>query len=176
MVASFTSNAGGLWVLPLVFSGIAALFGYVFSLASYRPRGERWVLVPAMLMFVASLFLANIGGHSLWLTAFGETLHCKVVGVESHSSRRSPTSYSNKLECGDRKLDYHPTMYRTAHEPGSEMDIVVDRTGFVRNLEPDKVTAGRSLLLLLCVLMNAAFILFVARRPVRTAAPTSGEA
>ncbi|KJK47469.1 hypothetical protein UK23_20090 [Lentzea aerocolonigenes] len=42
----------------------------------------------------------------------------------------------------------------------------------VDSLEPDKTTLMYGLLLPLAVLLNAAFILFVARRPVREPSPT----
>ncbi|SMD23971.1 hypothetical protein [Lentzea albidocapillata] len=81
--------------------------------------------------------------------------------------RRSPNTYSNELQCGDRKVTYLPSMYREVHEVGAEMDIVVDKSGFVPNLEPDKVGLGHSLALL----MNAAFIFLVAWFPVRSPVP-----
>ncbi|MEU7479196.1 hypothetical protein AB0A63_24635 [Lentzea sp. NPDC042327] len=167
MVLSFTANAGGLWAIPLVVLGIAAFFGYVWSLASYRPNGGRWVVVPAMALFFASLVLGNIGGHSLWLSAFGETVRCNVVEVQSHKHTRSPTTYSNTLDCGGRQLSYRPTTGHEVADVGARLSVVVDRTGFVSNLEAAKVNLGHSLLFPLGLLVNAAFIAFVARRPVR---------
>lgn len=62
-------------------------------------------------------------------------------------------------------------MYREVHEVGTEMDIVVDTTGVVPGLEPDKGGLGHSLMLLVALLMNAAFIFFVAWLPVHSPVP-----
>lgn len=165
VAASFLVMAVGKAVIIIAFAGLACVIGYAVVLGNYRQ--EKWPGLAALVIGIATLFPANIGGHSLWLTAFGETLHCKVISVESHLNRRSPTTYSNKLQCGGRQLDYHPTMYRSVKNPGLEMDVVVDRTGLVPNLEPGKVGLGHNLLFLLAVGMNAGLILLVARLPIR---------
>lgn len=175
MLVAFTSNAGGLWAIPLVLLGIAAMFGYVFPLATYRPQGEKWVFVPAMLIFFATGFLANAGGHSLWLSVVGETVHCRVDDVERHSSTRGSASFSNTLVCGDKKLKYSPTNFRSAKPINTETNFVIDKTGFVGILEPDQVSWKYNLIFLAGLLMNAAFMLLVARLPNRQQVPAAEE-
>jgi hypothetical protein len=165
----------GVWPVPLmIFVGLPAFVGYWLPLGSYRPRGAL-VVITAMLLFATTSFLANIGSHSLWLTKFGETVHCQVDNVERHKSTRGSDTFSNDLTCGDRKLTYLPTKFRSAKPVGTEMDLVVDKTGFVGSLEPDQVTWKYNLLLL-GVLMNAVFMLLVALLPARAPAPAESEA
>lgn len=52
----------------------------------------------------------------------------------------------------------------------------MDKTGFVRELEPGKVNLGFNLLFLLAVLMNSVLIFLVARLPVRKPEPAATEA
>lgn len=175
MLGSFLIMTVGKAVIVVAFAVAVCWLGYVYTLMGYRPKSSKWEFLPVLVLGVATLFPANIGGHSLWLTAYGETLHCKVVSIDAVPSRTSPTTYKNKLQCGDRQLEYHPSMYRSAQKPGTEMDIVVDRTGVVPDLEPDKVTPGRSLLLLLALLMNGALIFLIAWLPVREPEPAVEE-
>jgi hypothetical protein len=171
IAGSFLIMAVGNAVIVVAFALAILWLGYVFTLTGYRPKTSRWELLPAMALGIVTIFPANIGSHSLWLTAYGETLHCKVTSIETHVHRRSPNTYSNELQCGDRRVTYQPSMYREVHEAGAEMDIVVDKTGFVPNLEPDKVGLGHSLMLLVALLMNAAFIFLIAWLPVREPVP-----
>jgi hypothetical protein len=175
MIICFLGNAYdhglGVWPVPLmIFVGLPAFIGYWLPLGSYRPRGGLVVLT-AMLLYATTSFLANIGSHSLWLTKFGETVHCRVVNVERHQSTRGSDTFSNNLTCGGRKLSYSPTTFRSAKTVGAEMDVVVDRTGFVGSLEPDQVTWKYSVLLILGLLANAGFMLLVALLPAREPAP-----
>ncbi|MFJ8963818.1 hypothetical protein ACIRG5_30955 [Lentzea sp. NPDC102401] len=151
----------------MAFAMLVCLIFYIPIVGGYRPKPSRWAGIPAMVIGIVTIFPSNIGSHSLWLTAFGETLHCKVISIQEHPGRRGPTTYSNELRCGDRQVHYTPTSSHSAQDPGTEMDIVVDKTGFVPNLEPDKVGLGHSLMLLLAVLMNGAFVFLVAWLPVR---------
>ncbi|MFI6096941.1 hypothetical protein ACIA8G_15370 [Lentzea sp. NPDC051213] len=175
MLGSFLIMAVGKAVIVVAFALMICWLGYVYTVLGYRPKTSKWELLPAMALGIITLFPANIGSHSLWLTAYGETLHCTVTSIETHVNRRSPNSYSNELRCGDRQVHYTPSMYRSAQKPGSEMDIVVDRTGFIPSLEPDKVALWRNLLLLLAVLMNAVFFFLVAWLPVREPEPAVEE-
>jgi hypothetical protein len=175
MAVSFMLNAYDsetrIWPIPLVFLAIPALICYAVPLANYRPKGEKWVLLPAIVVFVASVFPANIGGHSLWLSVFGDIVHCRVDKVVRHKSTRGSDTFSNDLVCGDRKLTFRPTKFRSVKAVGTEMDLVVDRTGFVGGLEPDQVSTTYNLIFVLGLLMNGAFMLLVARRPVRDPLP-----
>lgn len=170
-VGSFLIMAVGKAFIVVAFAVAIWWVLYVITLAKYRPKSSKWAGLTAMVIGLATLFPAHIGGHSLWLSAFGETLHCKVISIDSIPSRSSPTTYKNKLQCGDRQLEYHPSTYRSAQKPGAQMDIVVDRTGIVPNLEPDKVGPGNSLLFVLALLVNGVFIFLVARLPVREPVP-----
>lgn len=168
MVVCFLTNTGHMWVIAVIVAGgLPAFFGYIVGLASHRSKGEGWVILSAMAIFFLTIAPASIGSHSLWLTVFGDTLHCKVVSIETHKSTRSPNTYSNTLDCAGRKIDYKPSIYLEVLEPGSTMDIVVDRTGFLAPLEPERVGLGFNLFLLAGVLVNAAFMLLVARLPAR---------
>lgn len=175
IAGSFLIMAVGKAFIVVAFAVAICWVFYVITLGNYRPKSSKWAGLTAMALGIATLFPANIGGHSLWLTAYGETLHCKVVSIDAVPSRTSPTTYKNKLQCGDRQLEYHPSMYRSAQKPGTEMGIVVDKTGVVPNLEPDKVTPGHSLLLLLALLMNGALIFLIAWLPVRAPEPAVEE-
>ncbi|GAB2819074.1 hypothetical protein GCM10027200_18300 [Lentzea nigeriaca] len=166
MAAVFMSHAGGPWLILLVAVSVATFIVYLGALAGYRPKGEKWAIVPTMLILFASFVLTYIGSHSLWLTAFGETVHCKVIDIETHKSGKGST-LSNNLDCNGRKSDHVPSWSNYVQKPGTEMDIVVDKKGFVGSLEPDEVTPGHNLLLLGVVLLNAALMLLVARLPVR---------
>lgn len=173
VLAGFLIMAVGNAVIVVAFAAMACLIGYTIILGNYRP--EKWPFVVTLLIGVATFFPAHIGSHSLWLTTFGETLHCSVISIESHPGRRSPTTYSNKLQCADRQLNYVPTMYHSVQKPGTEMDIVVDRTGVAPNLEPAKVGLGHNLLFLLAVLMNGVLIFLVVWLPVREPTPATDE-
>lgn len=168
-VTGFLSSTGKLWlVLPLGFLSMAALPLFIASLGSYRPRTERWMLIPAIVLFIGSLFPAGIGGHSLWLTAFGETVHCRVDSINRHSSSRGADRFSANLVCGgDRKVRFFPTNFRKVKPVNTEMDVVVDRTGFFGSLEPDEVSWRYNLFFLVGLLVSGGFIFLVAWLPVR---------
>ncbi|WP_434439364.1 hypothetical protein [Lentzea sp. E54] len=164
----FLSNTGQIGlIIPLGFLSMAALPFWVIALGDFRPKGERWVAIPALLIFVGSLFPAGIGGHSLWLTAFGETQHCRVESIERHHSSRGSDSFSADLLCGDRKLTFFPTNFREVKPVNTEMDVVTDKTGFFTSIEPDQVSWRYNLFFLAGLLVTAAFMLFVAWLPVR---------
>lgn len=167
-VTGFLSSSGKLAViLPLGFLSMAALPLFIASLGNYRAKAERWMLIPAVVIFIGSFFPASIGGHSLWLTAFGETVHCRVDEVVRHKSTRGSDSFSADLVCGDRKLTFFPTRFRKVKPVNTELDVVVDKTGFFGSLEPDQVSWRYNLLFLVGLLISGGFIVLVARLPVR---------
>lgn len=167
IAGSFLIMAVGNAFIVVAFATMISWVFYVVALGNYRPKPSKWAGVTAMVVGFATFFPAHAGSHSVWLSAFGETLHCKVISIDAHQHRRSPDTYSNQLQCGDRQLKYTPTTSHSAQQPGTEMDIVVDKTGLVPNLEPGKVGLGHNLLLLLALLMNGVFIFLVAWLPVR---------
>lgn len=175
IAGSFFFMAVGKAFILVAFAVAACLIFYVLAAGGYRPKPSRWAGLPAIVIGIVTVFPSNVGSHSLWLTAFGDNLHCDVISVQEHPGRRGPMTYSNELRCGDRQVHYTPTSSHSAQKPGAEMDLVVDRTGFVPHLEPDKVGPGRSLMLLVALLMNAAFIFLVAWLPVREAVPAEAE-
>jgi hypothetical protein len=170
--AGFLSSTGKLVViLPLAFLSLAALPFYLGSLLNYRSGKERWVFTPGLLIFVGSLVPASIGGHSVWLTTFGETLHCRVENVERHPSSRGSDSFSADLLCGDRKLTFFPAKSRPVKPVSTELDVVVDKTGFFGTLEPEQISWRYNLLFLAGLLASGGFIFLVAWLPVREPAP-----
>ncbi|SDN94381.1 hypothetical protein [Lentzea jiangxiensis] len=130
-------------------------------------------MVPALAVFVGSLFPAGIGGHSVWLTAFGETLRCRVDAVERHPSSRGADSFTTHLRCGDRELELSPTGARKAKPVGAELDVVVDGTGFFTSLERDEVSWLHNALFAIGLLGSARFVLLVVRLPVRRPEPAA---
>jgi hypothetical protein len=165
VAAGFLIMAVGNAFIIVAFAGMACLVGYTITLGNYRQ--EKWPFLTTLVLGFATFFPAHVGSHSVWLSAFGETVHCKVISIVEVPHRTSPNTFKNKLQCGERQLDYTPTSYHSAQKPGTEMDLVVDKMGVVPNLEPDKVGLGYNLLFVLAVLMNAAFIFLVAWLPVR---------
>lgn len=99
--------------------------------------------------------------------AFGKSERCKVISVDSHPSSSGSTQWSNELDCGDRTLTYWPSLGYSVEDVGHEVDVVVDKVGFVRELEQGKVNLELDLLFLFAVLMNGVLIFCVARLPVR---------
>jgi hypothetical protein len=173
IAGAFLFMAVGKAFILVTFAMLVCLIFYILTVGGYRPKPSRWAGLPAMALGIITIFPANIGSHSLWLTVYGETLRCKVTSIDTHVHRRSPNTYSNGLQCGDRQVTYHPSMYRDVYKVGAKMDIVVDKTGFVPNLEPDKVGLGHSLMLLLAGLMTGVFVFLVAWLPVREPVPTT---
>ncbi|GHH46329.1 hypothetical protein [Lentzea cavernae] len=173
IASSFLLMAVGKAFILVALAMVVCLIFYVLDAGSYRPRPSRWAGLPAMAIGIITIFPANVGSHSLWLTTFGETAHCRVISIQEHPGRRGPTTYSNELQCGDRQLHYSPTSSHSAQDPGTEMDVVIDRTGVAGNLEPDEVGLAQNLLLLLAVLMNGVFLFLVAWLPVRDPAPAT---
>ncbi|MET9224914.1 hypothetical protein [Lentzea sp. NPDC003310] len=163
-------------VVGLGFLSMVALAAWVIALGRLRPSTERWMIVPELLVFVGSLFPAAIGGHSVWLSVFGETAHCRVDTVERHPSTRGSDSFTAGLRCGDRMLELAPTKAQGVKPVGTELDVVVDRTGFFTNLERDEVSGWRNVLFLVGLLISAGFLALVALLPVRRPESTERQA
>ncbi|WP_439661351.1 hypothetical protein ACSHWB_07535 [Lentzea sp. HUAS TT2] len=167
VVGSFLpTTAASELLIVFILATVACLIGYGATLSGYR-RPERWPMFAGLAIGVVTVFAVNIGGHSLWLTALGESKQCKVISIDSHSSSRGATQWSNELDCGDRTLTYWPSLGYSVEDVGHEVDVVVDKAGFVRELEQGKVNLGLDLLFLFALLMNAAFAFCVAWLPVR---------
>ena len=164
-VAGFMIGMPGLVPVVAVPSIIlcAVLAGY--AMLKLRPGTTSIVAAPVAVFAVTALSAA--GSHSLWLTAFGERVAgCAVVSVNEHTSRRSPTSYSNDLMCGSRRIASHfPDGGQDVRKPGERVDLVIDRTGVVRVLEPSEVTWWRNVLVPTAAAAGVAFVLVALKRP-----------
>ncbi|MFC3891362.1 hypothetical protein ACFOWZ_07725 [Lentzea rhizosphaerae] len=167
VAAGFLIMAVGKAFIAVAFATTIVWVFYVIALGNYRPKPSKWAGITAMVVGFATFFAAHVGSHSVWLSVFGETVHCKVISVDTVPSRTSPSKYHSKLQCGDQQRVHIADSYKSAPQPGTEMDVVVDRTGVVPDLEPREVGLGHNLLLLLALLMNGVFIFLVAWLPVR---------
>lgn len=163
-VAGFVFNGAGRWAMagaPIALVGWLALMP---CLERLRPKSSLDAWVGFMALFIP--LFTYMGGHSLWLTAFGERLtSCEVTAVNTHSNRRSPDSYTNDITCGDRKLVYTPSWGMKAKDEGERVDLVVDRSGFMLDLEPAKVTTSRNLLVPLAAAWGVGSVLLVLKVP-----------
>lgn len=166
-LAGFVFNGSGRWALigaPVV---LVSWLGLMPCLERLRPTSslDAWV----GFMAVVIPLCMYVGGHSLWLTAFGERLTgCEITAVNTHANRRSPDSRTNDITCGDRKLVYTPSWGIDAKEKGETVDLVVDRLGFTLALEPAKVSTARNLLVPLAAAWGVGSVLLVLRAPRRT--------
>ncbi|WP_157528894.1 hypothetical protein [Nocardia sp. NRRL S-836] len=166
VVAGFVINTSGPapFVALLVVVACAALAGY--ALLKLRPASSGIVAPPLVVFALAALGFT--GGDSLWLTAFGDQVSCEVVSVNTHTSRRSPTSYSNDLMCGSQRIASHfPDNADQLGKPGDRVGLVIDRTGVVRVLAPSKVTWWRNLLVPAAAVLGATYVVLVVRLPRR---------
>ncbi|MEU7479195.1 hypothetical protein AB0A63_24630 [Lentzea sp. NPDC042327] len=90
------------------------LSGYLMAKA--RPGTTAVLAAPIAVLVVAAL--SGTGGHSLWLTVFGEKASWAVTAVNTHVGRRSPTSYSNSLACGAHRVEVHTPSSGKVNQPG----------------------------------------------------------
>lgn len=165
-IAGFVANGAGRWALICAPVVLLALLALVPCLERLRPKSSLDAWVGFLAVFIP--LFTFIGGHSLWLTVVGEHLRgCEVTSVDTHTHTRSPDSYTNDITCGDRKLVYTPSWGEDAKEKGQRVDLVVDRTGFTGDLEPEKVSAGRNLLVPLAVVWGVGSVVLVLRLPRR---------
>lgn len=163
-IAGFLANGAGRWALICAPVVLVSLLALIPCLERLRPKGSVDAWIGFMAVFIP--LFTYMGGHSLWLTAFGERLrNCEVTSVNTHTHRRSPDSYTNDITCGDRKLVYTPSWGVNAKEKGERVDLVVDRLGFTWNLEPAKVSAGRNLLVPLAAAWGVGSVLLVLKLP-----------
>ena len=164
--AGFVANGAGRWALicaPVVLVGLLAL---VPCLERLRPKSSLDAWVGFLAVFIP--LLTYVGGHSLWLTVAGEHLRgCEVTSVNTHTHTRSPDSYTNDITCGDRLLVYTPSWGVDVKEKGERVDLVVDRLGFTSDLEPEKVSVGRNLLVPLAVAWGVGSVVLMLKLPRR---------
>ncbi|MEU0882209.1 hypothetical protein ABZ345_26630 [Lentzea sp. NPDC005914] len=109
-----------------------------FATARLRPWSSTsaW----ALLVVVAIAFVSSVGMKSLWLSAYGETADgCLVTERSEHTSRRSPSTYTNELSCGSRQIHYRPSPGYTSKQVGERIDLVIDRTGLAGYAEPSTI-------------------------------------
>ncbi|MET9224913.1 hypothetical protein [Lentzea sp. NPDC003310] len=164
--AGFLTAMPGLTPLVVVPVGIACAFLAGFAMLKLRPNSTALLAAPLAVPAVIGLCVA--GSHSLWLTTFGERVRdCEVVSVNKHTGSKSATKYSNDLLCGARTVAAHfPAGGQDAvRKPGDRVDLVVDRVGIVRVLEPGDVTWWRNVLVPLAVVIGVAFVFAVLKRP-----------
>ncbi|SMD23972.1 hypothetical protein SAMN05660733_07503 [Lentzea albidocapillata] len=70
-MGSFLLMAVGKAFIVVALAMVVCLIFYVLDLGGYRPKPSRWAGLPAMALGIVTIFPANIGSHSLWLTAYG---------------------------------------------------------------------------------------------------------
>lgn len=119
------------------------------------------------MFFVA--ILTTHGSDSLWLSVSGAPVtRCAVTEVVPHQHRHN-VSYSNRLRCGDRTIDYYPSSGYDTGDVGARVALVVDPAGVFRPVEPGKVSATRNFLLLLAALVASGFAVAVLMTSARRA-------
>jgi len=165
-VSGFVMNTRG--PVPLAALVIAVVCAASAGTAWMKLRpGSSAVVAPPLVVFAVAA-LSFTGSDSLWLTVFGERTSCEVVSVNTHTHRRSPTSYSNDLMCGSQRIAARfPEDDEQLGKPGDRLDLVFDRTGVVRELEPAKVTWWRNSLVIAAALAGAGFVVLAVRLPRR---------
>ena len=72
MLGSFLIMTVGKAVIVVAFAVAVCWLGYVHTLLGYRPKSSKWEFLPVLVLGIATLFPANIGSHSLWLTVYGK--------------------------------------------------------------------------------------------------------
>lgn len=174
-VSGFLPGMPGLAPLIVVPVGVVCVFLAGFAMLKLRPKSTGLLAAPLAVMVVTGLTV--VGGHSLWLTTFGDQVSgCEVISVNKHTSSRSPTSFSNDVMFGSQKVPSHfPPSQDELRKPGDRVDLVIDRTGVVRVLEPSELTWGRNVLVPVAAAVGVAFVLVVLQRrrwkPGKPAAP-----
>jgi hypothetical protein len=153
---------------PLIAVAVAILCAFLagFSVLKLRPGTTSLLAAPLAVLVVTGLSIA--GSHSLWLMLFGEHASaCEVISVNKHTGSRSPTSYSNDLMCGSQRISSHFPYggQDEVRKPGDRVDLIIDRTGLVRVLEPSEVSWWRNLLVPTAAATGVAFVLVVLKRP-----------
>lgn len=164
--AGFMTSMPGL--VPLVAVPVVILCAFVAGYAMLKLRPSSTSLLAAPIAVLVVTGLSVFGSGSLWLTMFGEhEKGCEVVSVNTHTSRKSPDSYSNDLMCRSRRVaDHFPDGGQDElRKPGDRVDLVVDVTGMVRVREPSGVTWWRSLFAPAAAVSGVAFVVVVLRLP-----------
>ncbi|GHH46310.1 hypothetical protein [Lentzea cavernae] len=163
-VSGFLTGMPGMAPLIAVPVVVVCAFAAGFAMLKLRPKSTGLLAAPLAVLAVAGL--CAFGGHSLWLTTFGDVSSCEVVSVNKHTSSKSPTSYSNDLLCGSQRIPSHfpsggqDELRRT----GDRVDLVLDRTGVVRVLEPAELAWWRNALVPIAAVVGVAFVLVVLKR------------
>jgi hypothetical protein len=163
-IAGFVTSLPGL--VPLVAVPVVILCAFVagFAMLKLRPGTTSLLAAPLAVFVVAGLTV--MGSHSLWLTMFGErATGCEVISVNEHTHRKSPTSYSNDLMCGSRRISRLSSDDQKVREPGDRVDLITDKVGVVGVLEPSEVSWWRNLLVPTAAATGVAFVLVVLKRP-----------
>lgn len=144
-VSGFLPGMPGLAPLIVVPVGVVCVFLAGFAMLKLRPKSTGLLAAPLAVMVVTGLTV--VGGHSLWLTTFG--------------SQKVPSHF--------------PPSQDELRKPGDRVDLVIDRTGVVRVLEPSELTWGRNVLVPVAAAVGVAFVLVVLQRrrwkPGKPAAP-----
>jgi hypothetical protein len=156
----------GMPVPKALFAVLIVVLGMLlagYAVVKLRPGTTGVLAAPIVVLVVAAL--SGTGGHSLWLTMFGDETSCEVTGVNTHVGRRSPTTYSNSLTCGSRHVDVHTPADGHVDQPGERTGLVLDRFGVLLPLEPAEVAWWRNVLVPTAAVTGAVFVLFVLRRP-----------
>jgi hypothetical protein len=164
-VAGLVTSLPGLVPLVAVPVVILCAFAAGFAMLKLRPSTTSLLAAPLAVFVVTGLTV--MGSHSLWLTMFGErATGCEVISVNEHTHRRSPTSYSNDVMCGSRRISrLSSDDDQEVREPGDRVDLIIDKVGVVGVLEPSEVTWWRNLLVPTAAATGVAFVLVVLKRP-----------
>ncbi|SER91251.1 hypothetical protein [Lentzea albida] len=165
-VAGFLVGMPGMAPLIAVPVVIVCVFAAGFAMLKLRPASTSVLAAPLAVIAVAGL--CAFGGHSLWLTAFGEHVpDCEVVSVNKHTSSKSATTFSNDLLCGSRTISSHSPAggQDELREPGDRVALVLDRTGSFRVLEPGEPAWWRNVLAPVAAALGVAFVVAVLRAP-----------
>lgn len=106
--AGFAFNGANRWAIVAAPVALVSWLALRSCLERLRPKSSVDAWVGFLALFIP--LFTYLGGHSLWLTAFGERLtDCEVTAVTTHTHRKSPDSFTNDITCGDRKLVYVPS-------------------------------------------------------------------
>ena len=87
VVAGFLTGMPGVAPLIAVPVVVVCVFAAGFAMLKLRPRSTSLLAAPLAVIVVAGL--CAFGGHSLWLTAFGELVpDCELISVNTHTSSK----------------------------------------------------------------------------------------
>ncbi|WP_329789318.1 hypothetical protein V1227_34020 [Lentzea sp. DG1S-22] len=164
-VCGFLTGMPGM--APLVAVPVVVLCAFLagFAMLKLRPNSSGLLAAPLAVLVVTGLSV--VGGQAAWLAVFGEQVPgCAVTSVNEHTGSKSATKYSNDLLCGERKIAAHfPAGGQDeVRGTGDRVDLVIDRTGVMRVLEPSEVTWWRTALVPISAVAGVAFVVAVLKR------------